>query len=152
MDKMSRKLPRQSGGGPERLVLGLALLVPLGAALLVIMQVSGLELGFGSPSPSSVFAADASVMPKRPVSSEAAPPPTLVPPSPTPRPEATPVPSEPVAAATPAKGGTNTVQPGDQLKNIASQSNVSIRTIISANNIPNPDRLKVGQELKIPSN
>jgi LysM repeat protein len=149
MDRMQRRLPRQSGGGPERLVLGIALLVPLGAALMVLVQVADL----GVTSPSSVFAADvgAGLVPKRPVSSNLGPPPTLVPPTATPKPTATPVPAvEPTA--TPVKGGTYTVRPGDELKHIAAEYNVSIWTIINANNIPNPDSLRVGQELKIPSN
>jgi LysM repeat protein len=152
MDKMQRRMPRQSGGGPERLVLGLALLVPLAVALMAIVQVAD----FGLSSPSSVFAADvgAGLVPKRPVSSDLGPPPTLAPPTATPRPTATPVPAV-VATATPVmpvKGGTYTVKPGDELKHIAAEYNVSIWTIISANNIPNPDSLRVGQELKIPSN
>jgi uncharacterized iron-regulated membrane protein len=47
MDKMQRRMPRQSGGGPERLVLGLALLVPLALALMAIMQVA--DFGLSSP-------------------------------------------------------------------------------------------------------
>jgi LysM repeat protein len=153
MDKMQRRMPRQSGGGPERLVLGLALLVPLAVALMAIVQVAD----FGLSSPSSVFAADAGagLVPKRPVSSDLGPPPTLVPPTATPKPTATPVPAvQPTAmpTSTPVKGGTYTVKPGDELKHIAAEYNVSIWTIISANNIPNPDSLRVGQELKIPSN
>jgi LysM repeat protein len=152
MDKMQRRMPRQSGGGPERLVLGLALLVPLALALMAIMQVAD----FGLSSPSSVFAADvgAGLVPKRPVSSDLGPPPTLVPPTATLRPTATPVPAVVATATpvTPVKGGMYTVQPGDELKHIAAEYNVSIWTIISANNIPNPDSLRVGQELKIPSN
>ena len=43
------------------------------------------------------------------------------------------------------------VQPGDELKSIAAEHNVSIWKLIDANHISNPDSLKVGQELRIPS-
>jgi LysM repeat protein len=142
---------RRSGNGPERLVLGMALLLPLAVVFVALAQLPGTSLA----SPTSVLAADAgsAIMGKRPASSNAAPPPTLVPPTATPRPTATAVPEAPVApaTATPQKGGTYTVQPGDELKHIAATYNVSIWKIIAANNIPNPDGLKIGQELHIPS-
>jgi LysM repeat protein len=45
---------------------------------------------------------------------------------------------------------TYTVQRGDELKQIAAQYGVTIWTIINANDIPNPDSLRVGQVLTIP--
>ena len=92
-------------------------------------------------------------MGKRPASSQSAPPPTLAPPTATPRPTATPVAPMPLAkaTATPQKGGTYTVQPGDELKHIAADHHISIWKIIDANDIPNPDSLKIGQELHIPA-
>jgi lipoprotein NlpD len=76
-----------------------------------------------------------------------------VPPTATPKPTVTPVPQRPAASATaaPQPGGTYVVQPGDELKSIAADYNVSIWKIIAANNIPDPDSLKIGQELRIPS-
>lgn len=50
--------------------------------------------------------------------------------------------------------GTQTihvVQPGETLSVIARQYGVTITAIVQANNLPNPDRLSVGQELIIPN-
>ena len=101
-----------------------------------------------TPADSSV-----SISSQRPVSSNPAPPPTLVPPTATPKPTATPVPPKTAAVATttPQKGGIYVVQPGDELKNIAADYHVSIWKIIDANDIADPDSLKIGQELRIPS-
>jgi LysM repeat protein len=46
--------------------------------------------------------------------------------------------------------GTYTVQKGDELRHIAAKYGVSIWKIIDANEIPNPDSLRVGQVLRIP--
>jgi LysM repeat protein len=43
-----------------------------------------------------------------------------------------------------------TVQRGDSLKQIAEKHSVTIRDIIAANQIPNPDSLNVGMVLRIP--
>jgi LysM repeat protein len=147
--KASKTLrPTRQAGGPERFLLGTALLVPLGVVLLALMQLPSTSLASSWSRPS----ADASVniAGQRPVSSNVAPPPTLAPPTVT----LTPVPPETaaVAVATPApqKGGTYVVQPGDELKHIAADYNVSIWKLIDANHIPDPDNLKIGQELRIP--
>src|SRR5216684_205402 len=128
MDKT--RTPRASGGGLERLVLGMALLVPLGVAFMALMQLPGTSLA----SPSSLLLSNvgSNFVPKRPVPSNSAPPPTLAVPTATPRPTATPVPPTPVVVptATPQKGGTYTVKPGDELKHIAADYNVSIWKII----------------------
>lgn len=42
------------------------------------------------------------------------------------------------------------VKPGDSLAKIASQHNVPVRDIINANQLTNPDRIQVGQNLFIP--
>src|SRR5438132_10914392 len=117
MDKT--RTSRTSGGGPERLVLGLALLVPLAVAVLALMQLPGTSLA--SPSSLMLSSVGADFVPKRPAASNPGPPPTLAVPTATPRPTATPVPPTPVvkATATPQKGGTYTVKPGDELKHIA---------------------------------
>jgi len=133
----------------ERYVLALALLLPLAVILVALAQLPGTSFA----SPPSFIAADSSsaIMGKRPASSNPGPPPTLVPPTATPRPTATPLPeAKPEPTATPLKGGTYTVQPGDELKHIAAQYNVSIWKIIAANDIPNPDSLRIGQVLRIP--
>jgi len=140
-----------SSGGAERLVLGLALLLPLAVIVLALAQLPGTSLA----APSNLIPSDtSSTIFKRPVSSNAAPPPTLAPPTATPIATATPVPlvaPTAQASATPTKGGTYTVKPGDELRHIAADYQVSIWKIIAANDIPNPDSLKIGQELKIPS-
>src|SRR5260221_8196282 len=67
-----------SSGGAERLVLGLALLLPLAAIVLALAQLPRTSLSF----PSNLIPADpGSMIFKRPVSSHAAPPPTLAPPT-----------------------------------------------------------------------
>jgi LysM repeat protein len=92
--------------------------------------------------------ANARVAPQRPAPLSGAPPPTLAVPTPTPVPP-TAVPT-PVPLPTPQGPRSYTVRPGDQLKYIAADYGVSIWTIINANDIPNPDSLRVGQELTIP--
>ena len=145
----SRRSP--SAGGPERFLVAAALLVPLGVVMLALMQLPSTTLA----SSWSLTSADPalSISSQRPASSNPVPPPTLVPPTATPKPTATPVPLAPAAAATatPLQGGTYVVQPGDELKHIAADYNVSIWKIIAANKIPNPDSLKIGQVLHIPS-
>jgi LysM repeat protein len=89
----------------------------------------------------------------RPARSDTGPPPTLAAPTATPNPTATAVPpSQTVAEATAAAAAARsyTVQRGDELKHIAAQYGVSIWKIIDANEIPDPDSLKVGQVLSIP--
>ncbi|HLZ28155.1 MAG TPA: LysM peptidoglycan-binding domain-containing protein [Chloroflexota bacterium] len=141
----------RQAGGPERFLLGAALLVPLGVVLLALMQLPSTSLA----SSWNLTAPDSSVniAGQRPVSSNLAPPPTLAAPTATPKPTATPLALAIAAAptATPQKGGTYVVQPGDELKHIAADYNVSIWKLIEANHISNPDSLKIGQELRIPS-
>ena len=135
--------PRRYNRGPERYVLSLALLLPLGIAMLAASQLIG---GPGAVSAGPVARADAgtALLTKRPVTSNVAPPPTLVPP--------TPRPPTPTAVPTPVpeKPSTYVVQPGDELKHIAADYGISIWKIIDANDIPNPDSLRVGQVLRIP--
>ncbi|NWG16332.1 MAG: LysM peptidoglycan-binding domain-containing protein [Chloroflexi bacterium] len=50
----------------------------------------------------------------------------------------------------PVGGETYTVQPGDTLFAIARRFNTTVQAIIEANNLTNPDRLSVGQQLIIP--
>jgi LysM repeat protein len=142
--------PKTPTPGPERLILALALLAPLGLVAVMLAQIPGINLGV----PSSVVYADSSsqLVTSHPAPSNPAPPPTLAPPTATPQPTATPVPASPTPAAspTPQTGRKYTVRPGDQLKDIAASYHLSIWQIINTNNIPNPDSLRVGQELQIP--
>jgi LysM repeat protein len=127
--------------------LGLALLIPLVFAALMLAQVPGVTLA--APTTLLRTDADPSFMSKRPISSSAEPPPTLAPSTPTPKPTATPVPT-PTPTATPETGRTYTVKPGDELKHIAADYKVNIFKLIDNNNVPNPDSLKIGQVLRIP--
>jgi LysM repeat protein len=148
----ARKLhkSRSAEAGAERYLLLIALLVPLAVTGVVLTQLPGTSFA----SPSSLWQSaedDRELISRRPSASSAAPPPTLTVPTPTPRPV------EPAVAAvqptaTPQRGGTYTVQPGDELKHIATRNNVSIWKLISSNEIPDPDSLRVGQVLKIPEN
>ncbi len=64
---------------------------------------------------------------------------------------------EPTEASTPAPASpaqtqqVYIVQPGDTLFTIAQRFGVTVRDIVNANNLANPDRLAVGQELIIPA-
>lgn len=51
----------------------------------------------------------------------------------------------------PIGGSTYTVKPGDTLFTIARQFNTTVAAIVEANNLANPDRLSVGQQLIIPA-
>ena len=113
--------------------------------LLSAVQLAGVDLRL----PSMTAYADAGkIVTRRPAGSTAAPPPTLVAP-PTPAPTAL-MSLAPKPTPTPVGPRTYTVKPGDELRHIAADYGVSIWTIINANDIPNPDSLRVGQELKIP--
>jgi LysM repeat protein len=137
-----------SGGGPERWILVVALLVPL-----AIVGLSITELPAGL-NPTKVLAGpdpQQATLVRRPASSDAAPPPTLAPPTPTPVPP-TPTPLPPTPGPTPTPEGQRSyvVRPGDELRNIAANYGVSIASILAANDVPNPDSLRVGQTLTIP--
>ena len=73
------------------------------------------------------------------------PSPLLAPPTPTP--------SAPAAAAAPVVSlGEVTVQPGDMLEKIAVRHGVTVAEIRAANpELKNPDRLSIGQRLRLPS-
>ncbi len=144
---------KTSSAGPERFVLALALLVPLGLMAVGLQQLMGLN---AAPGGTPAYADSSSrLVVQRPASSAATAPPTLAAPTATAVPTMTAVPAAtaaPTTAPTPAPttNRTYTVQRGDELKNIAAQYGVSIWTIIDANEIPNPDSLRVGQVLHIP--
>ncbi|MEM6280674.1 MAG: LysM peptidoglycan-binding domain-containing protein [Chloroflexota bacterium] len=58
--------------------------------------------------------------------------------------------SGPVGVTNTGNAGTYTVLPGDTLTRIARVNNTSVNALVAANNIPNPDRIFVGQQLVIP--
>ena len=70
------------------------------------------------------------------------------PPSGTPTPTATPT-ATPTTPSQPS-GGVHIVQPGDTLYRIALRYGVSVAAIVQANNISNPNMIRVGQQLVIP--
>jgi LysM repeat protein len=139
---------RTKAAGLERYVLALALVLPLGLTLLIAAQVPGVHVEL----PSAIAYADAATAPitlHRPAVSKPTPPPTLVP---APTPTRAPAPAAAIAPTpTNVAERTYTVQPGDELKHIAADYGVNIWKIINANDIPNPDSLRVGQVLKIPN-
>src|SRR5215471_7513936 len=95
--------PKPSNPGPERIILALALCLPLGLMAVAVAQVPGVNLGL----PSSVVYADAGdqLMARRPAPSNLGPPPTLAVPTATPKPTPTPIESPtPVASPTPQTG------------------------------------------------
>ena len=57
----------------------------------------------------------------------------------------------PTAAPTAVRQATHTVQPGETLTRIAARYNISVRDLLAANNLPNPDLLDVGQALLLPA-
>ncbi len=63
--------------------------------------------------------------------------------------------SAPVPTSTPrpapaAGGAIYRVQPGDTLKSIAAQYGITLDALIRANNLPDPNNLDIGQEIRIP--
>lgn len=50
-----------------------------------------------------------------------------------------------------AKASTHTLQPGDNLTKVAGMYNVSVRELMAANDMEDPNRIRQGQVLRIPS-
>jgi LysM repeat protein len=140
---MALQAPNAARARPERYFLAVALVLPLIVALLLLTQIPG--TGFAAPNTPRPDDSTRLVS-KRPAPSNAAPPPTLVPPAAT----STPIPQLVTADAPPQKPDGYVVQPGDELKQIAAAHHVSMAQIIAANDIPDPDSLRVGQVLRIP--
>jgi cell wall-associated NlpC family hydrolase len=62
-------------------------------------------------------------------------------------------PAEDITAAPVADGdNTHSVQPGDTLKDIATQYGVDVSTLVSANGLANPDLIYPGDQIYIPGN
>lgn len=57
---------------------------------------------------------------------------------------------ETASDSTLSESSSHTVQAGDTLTRIAERYDVSIRALLNANDLPNPDFLEVGQVLKLP--
>ena len=140
---------RTRGPGVERYIVTISLLIPVVVSGLLAAQVGGVKVRL--PGGVVAYAAtDASppIVTRRPAGTEPAPPPTL---APVPTPTAVPVSAQAAPTATAVTELTYTVQPGDELKNIAAEYGVNIFKLIDANDIPNPDSLRVGQVLRIPN-
>jgi LysM repeat protein len=56
----------------------------------------------------------------------------------------------PVGSPAPISGETYTVRPGDTLFTIAQRFGTTVSALVQANNLSNPDRLSIGQQLIIP--
>jgi hypothetical protein len=106
-------VPKPSRVRPERYFLGIALLLPLVVAALLLTQIPG--TGLASSAHAARTDASAPLLSKRPAPSNADPPPTLVPPAAT----ATPVPQPAAVDPTPQPADSYVVQRGDELKRIA---------------------------------
>ena len=83
---------------------------------------------------------------------------TTIPPTTTPSIATTPTPTTPTAPGAPAPVApatsgykTITVKSGDTLGNIANTSGVKLADIVSANSIADPNKIQVGQVIKIPT-
>jgi LysM repeat protein len=128
----------------RRFLVGVATIVAVAAVgfvagmmLPVIFPGPGIETGNELPSPSA--------------SSAASPTPTAAPtisPTPTAAPTISPTPT---AAPTPAPTPLiHVVQPGEQLGRIAARYGVTVAAIVAANDLANPNLIRVGQRLIIP--
>jgi LysM repeat protein len=139
-------ISKPARGRSEKYFLGVALLLPLVVATLVLTQLPG--TGLASSPHAARSDATARLISKRPAPSDAAPPPTLAPPAAT----ATPAP-QPAASVKPTAQPADSyvIQPGDELKQIAADHNMTLAKLIAANDIPDPDSLRVGQVLHIPA-
>jgi LysM repeat protein len=132
----------------ERYAVLVGMLVPVAIAVLAVQMLGRLD----APVFAGANVTEPQLVTKRPTAFNMELPPTLVPPTAVPQATDTPASTRPTARPSPtvAKGLTYTVKPGDQLKHIAAAYGVSIWKIVEINDIPNPDGLRVGQELKIP--
>ncbi len=85
----------------------------------------------------------------------ATPEPTATPaPTKTPEPTATPEPTktpEPTATPAPITGTSYSVQKGDTLTKIAEAAGCTVKELVAANNLTNPDLIITGQKLVIPT-
>jgi LysM repeat protein len=104
----------------------LIVVIILAAVVLTILLVWGHNTEPASPT-------SAATSPTPPLVAEATPAPTL-----TPTPTPTPMPL------------VYTVQEGDTLSAIALRYGITVEDIVSANGLPNPDALNIGQQLVIP--
>lgn len=126
----------------RRFLVGVATIVAVavvgfvaGMMLPVIFPGPGIETGTASPSPaaSSTPTAGPTATPEPPA-------------TPTAEPTATPT-AEPTPAPTPL---IHVVQPGDQLARIAARYGVTVAAIVEANDLADPNLIRVGQRLIIP--
>jgi nucleoid-associated protein YgaU len=141
-------LARRRSSPPTRLLLAIGTAFPLLIGAVTVPRLAST----GHASERFAVVRPASGAPARVAPLPVAPPPTLEPPA---RVSATPPPAaaRPVAGsdASPATPHTYTVQPGDELRDIAAQHGVSIASILALNEVPNPDNLRVGQTLRFPN-
>jgi nucleoid-associated protein YgaU len=144
--------PQDRGGGLARLILVplLVLVVAVGVA-----AAAGYALSQVVARAVSVATPDVSVPPPTPRATRSAPPA-----SPTPRATPSTAPTgggSPSPSATPTDGSPSAsprihvVKRGESLSIIAERYGVSLEALIEANDIDDPNKIEVGQELVIPS-
>lgn len=133
-------------GAFTRLLTMAAVLIILALGVATVLIVPGLLSGPGATVRPSLLAG-ASTLPTPPASDVAVAPTSPVDAS------VAPISSEPVPAATPTPTPrTYKVQPGDRLRQIARQFDVTVEQILAANpEISDPNDIQVGQRILIPS-
>jgi LysM repeat protein len=136
--------PPRRGGRLRGLLVGTVTIavvaaVGFGAGLMLPSILPGPGVGTASPSPSVEPTATVAPTPQPTPTPTATP---VVTPSPTVEPTATPAP-----APTPI---VYVVKAGDQLQRIADRYGVTVKAIQEANNISDPNLIRVGQKLVIP--
>lgn len=125
------------------------------AHLFLISAIFGLQ-GCGTPK-----AGDASSQvvphPEQPAMPPSSAPTNVAPPPPPPaafpvfKPVTDVVPAKPVAAPELTGGASYTIKSGDSLSGVAARYGVSSRELAQLNNITNPNKLRVGQKILLPS-
>jgi LysM repeat protein len=142
-------IARNRRGG--QLVLAGLLVAAFAAVAFARLSGSGGPAHVGAIESIAPTATPAATLPPATPAVEPSPAPT---PEPTPAPTAEPTPvATPVATAAPSVPvvtRTYTVKSGDTLSRIASQFGTTIDAIVQLNNLPDRNRLRVGQVLKIP--
>jgi LysM repeat protein len=135
---------RRHGDDPSWALLAVALAIPLSVGIFGIPRLYAFD-GISVPSLTATRPlAGAQPNISRPVVVPDSAP-TLAP-----NPTAPTTPTAPTATPVQSTTQTYVVQRGDELRRIAAEHRVSISSLLAINQIPDPDRLRIGQVLQIP--